>query len=1065
MRNEASDSIPSNNQNKFESNINLFWDFCFDPATYWHYTEAVEKWQCRGSSGLVFVSGESMNSDRIGEAIRDQQLRITAADLEQRIRAGEQITAQDLLNSHPELVEDDESAVELIYTEFVTLEDVGQAHSPEEFLARYPRWQHRLSRLLEIHFAFETQGLDSGMTQEIHVADTTSSDDVPCEGDQNQVTNQVLGSYHLDEEIARGGMGIVYRARQKTLNRIVAIKLIRSDATLSQRSRFRAEAEAVAILQHPNIVQIFEIGLHDDIEFIAMEYVSGRTLEQFLQADKYSIHDAAQLLHTVARTMEYAHNHGVVHRDLKPGNILLRDDGEVKVADFGLAKRLLIDDQLQTQSGAILGTPCYMSPEQASGKNEETGPQTDVYSIGTILYELITGRPPFLEGSPLETLEQIRSVPPVNPRKLVRQLPQDLETICLKCLEKKPAERYQSCGELADELHRFLNHEPIRTRPPGLIGRAIRWSRRRPVVARLSGALVVMVTAFLLIFFQQRDRERHFSETIQNISADARTTQQKAIENEQRAERASAAAELASSVADANFRKVRDLVKNWTHLGMELGRQPGMGLTAEQTLSRALEHYESFLAEHEDDEEIRRAAAGAYYQAGCLQLKLGWLNKAEQTLQRAVDLYQRVSDGNSKQYAVAVSYRHLGHAYRDQSKWEQGEQAYQKSMEILDRLIRDFPTKSRYRFDYANTLVNLCIILTTTGRRDESEALYEEAIDLQLSTIVSFAKKVAPLNEAIDAIGVAHVDISDQILAVRKLRELLVSKNHESLSRLATNGYFAELALCIDDVGSLLQSTNRLESAADAYHEGLALRQLVMPYVGDSEGDIYLLARSYKNLGHLESSANNFEGAIENYVTAISWLEPLTKRFPNRMDFCRELGSCLLYVGKSQLDIGQFDDSLQNYSRAVTVFENGVKLAPTDQRLRRGFATANNDLAWHLIMHENSDFWDPPTAIQRSKKAVELFPESHAYLNTLGTAHYRTGQFESAKETLLRSIESSNGGVVHDWYFLAMTYVRLGDKQSAQSWYEKAQRWTESHAPLNPEVSLIKVEATELIEQ
>ena len=993
-----------------------------------------------------------MSSDQLGDAIRDQRARLLTADLERRLRAGEQVTAEDVLRDHSDLAEDDELAIELVYAEFVTLEDMGQIDSAESFLKRYPIWSDRLQRLLEVHFAFDHQDLGSGVTHQIKIDDTTSPErPVPTGHVGDPSLQRSLAQYEFLSEIARGGMGIVHRARQKSLNRIVAIKSIRSDATLPQRSRFRAEAEAAALLQHPNIVQIFEVGAQDDVQFISMEYVSGTTLEQSIRADTYSIHDAAQLILTLAEAMEYAHQHGVIHRDLKPGNILLREDGTPKISDFGLAKRLLSDDHIQTQSGAILGTPCYMSPEQAAGQNDKTGPHTDVYALGTILYELMTGRPPFLEETPIKTLERIRFSSPIKPRKIVAQIPSDLETICLKCLSKETTHRYGSCRELADELDRFLNHRPIRTRPIGIVGRGIRWSRRRPVVAALSASLLLLAAVFSVVFFGQRAREQSLSKAVES-------TAKIAEENQERAE-------LASAAADANFQKVRELVESWTHLGGKLGRQPRMGQTAEQTLSRALQHYEEFLTEHDGDEEIRRDAASAYLNAGNLQLEHGHLGKSEQTLRRAVELYESLPDQDSTRFACAWSYRQLAHAYRNQSKWQESETTYRKAMEIFGRLLAHSPENDKYNIPYANTLVNLCGVLKAFGRDAEAEQLYSEAIGLQLAAIHRFADQVDSLGDSIARIPEQSAEASEKVDAARQLRELLVSKNHKSLSKLASNGYLAELALSIDDLGSLMLTRKRFEEAAHSLHEGLEIRQLIMPYVENNEWDCYLLARSYKNLGILASSANNCELAIENYVNAISWLDQLTEEFPSRMDFCRELGSCLFRVGSCQRKLGHNEDAMQNYERSVSVYENAATLAPTDPRLNYGFAKASNSLAWGLVVREDPENWEPIRAIQLAEKAVELVPTASAYINTLGAAYYRAERFERAEETLLRAIESSKGGTAWDWYFLAMTYAQLGDLQSAESWYEKAERWSRSQDPLDPEVARIQDEAKSLMQK
>jgi WD40 repeat protein/tRNA A-37 threonylcarbamoyl transferase component Bud32 len=338
-----------------------------------------------------------------------------------------------------------------------------------------------------------------------------------------------IPGYEIVAELGRGGMGVVYKARQIGLNRMTALKIVRAggQASAEDRMRFRAEAEAVASLQHPHIVQIYEVGEHEGTLFFSMEYIEGGSLKEKIQGLPQPVRPAVQLVETVARAVHYAHERGIVHRDLKPANILMAT-GEwrmlketdaatsvpmrgsplaaPKIADFGLAKRL--DDVQQTQAGRILGTPTYMAPEQAAGRGQPAGPAVDVYALGTILFELLTGRPPFLADSSRATLARVGTEDPISPRRLQPKVPRDLETICLKCLEKDPQRRYASAQELAGDLRRFLANEPIKARPVGVGERLWKWARRRPAVAALSGlALLVAVLGFGLVTYAWREAE------------------------------------------------------------------------------------------------------------------------------------------------------------------------------------------------------------------------------------------------------------------------------------------------------------------------------------------------------------------------------------------------------------------------------------------------------------------------------------------------------------------------------------------------------------------------------
>ncbi len=332
-----------------------------------------------------------------------------------------------------------------------------------------------------------------------------------------------LGDYELLEEIARGGMGVVYRARQISLNRIVAVKVVLHGPFSSPEfvKRFRTEAAAVAGLQHPNIVAIYEVGQSGGDHFFSMEYIEGRNLAEIVREKPLPARQAAEYLRTIATAVHYAHQRGVLHRDLKPSNVLLDAFDQPRITDFGLAKLLDGDAELTT-TGQVLGSPSYISPEQAAGKAGEFGPGGDIYSLGAILYHLLTGRPPFQGETLQEILAQVQSATPIPPRRLNPSVPEDLQTICLKCLQKESPRRYASAHDLADDLSRFLANEPIRARAVSQVEKVWLWCKRRPVTASLSGALTLTVLLGILgVLWQwQRAEQSAHGEHRQRLMAE-----------------------------------------------------------------------------------------------------------------------------------------------------------------------------------------------------------------------------------------------------------------------------------------------------------------------------------------------------------------------------------------------------------------------------------------------------------------------------------------------------------------------------------------------------------------
>jgi eukaryotic-like serine/threonine-protein kinase len=356
-----------------------------------------------------------------------------------------------------------------------------------------PEVRRRIAALQAVYQVLNLRDLDpnaQGLSDSHTYRDETDS--IKGSGAKVGIPLPPLPGYEVLEVLGRGGMGVVYKARQTSLNRMVAVKMILAGAHAGPKelARFRTEAETVARLHHPNIVQVFDIGSHEGRPYIALEFVEGN-LARSLAGTPVPAHQAAQWAETMAQAIHYAHQQGILHRDLKPANVLVSRDGKLKIADFGMAKIVAGRAAGATPSGVVLGTPSYMAPEQADGNIADTGPATDVYGLGAVLYELLTGRPPFRASTVPQTLDLVRLQEPLPPSRLQPKLPRDLETICLRCLHKEPSQRYPNAAALSDDLKAFLAGEPIHSRRAGRLEQLARWARRRPAEAVLLAASVM----------------------------------------------------------------------------------------------------------------------------------------------------------------------------------------------------------------------------------------------------------------------------------------------------------------------------------------------------------------------------------------------------------------------------------------------------------------------------------------------------------------------------------------------------------------------------------------------
>ncbi len=526
---------------------------------------------------------------------------------------------------------------------------------------------------------------------------------------------KILG-YEIVRPLGRGGMGVVYEARQIALNRTVAIKtILAAQADDRMLARFHREAEAVAQLNHPNIAQIHEVGDMGAVPFFAMEFVEGGSLADHLRRNSMSMTEVAELVKSLAEAIHFAHENHVIHRDLKPDNVLMTSEGTPKLTDFGLAKRM-DHDTGQTRSGAVLGTPSYMAPEQAAGEIDKFGPQTDVYGLGAVLYELLTGRPPFRAQTPIETVRQVIDEEPVTVRVLESKVPRDLETICLKCLEKEPNRRYETAKQLAEELQRFLHHEPIQARPISAVQRTARWCRRKPVVAAMSlvSAASILIAACALIFgYVNAIRE----------NKETRLAQQQAV-----------ASFLDSLDTISEFYVTLGSGEDWATSRRELSPLRKQLLAKAQTHYKRLTDREGYLsqlaAEGGSNDQALEKLGDAWNYYGRVSLELSNIKTAHGAFREAIKLRGKLADNQPAQVEhqrkLANSHMNLGVADVKQGEIDRAWIEFSDAQNARKQLLKDKPNVFVQR-DLAMGFYNWGNLAFELERFDEAQNKVETA--------------------------------------------------------------------------------------------------------------------------------------------------------------------------------------------------------------------------------------------------------------------------------------------------------------------------------------------------
>jgi serine/threonine protein kinase/tetratricopeptide (TPR) repeat protein len=923
-----------------------------------------------------------------------------------------------------------EERLDEVLTAYLRAADAGKAPPPQSLYDLYPE----LADALREFFAdqrrverFAAPLRELGATS-VAGASFRGAATVPVFPDHTRPGTGRLGEYELLEEVGRGGMGVVFKARHVPLDRLVAVKTVLAgpSASPAARERFRIEARSAARLHHPNIVQIFEVGEVEGLPYLVLEYVPGRSLVSLLSGSPVHPTAAARLLAVLARAVHHAHTQGVVHRDLKPANILVTGYtgatiaearaeastrpadpvNHVKITDFGLAKLLDGDSAHPTVPGDVVGTPSYMAPEQARGRGE-IGTGADIYALGVLLYELLTGKPPFREDTEFATLQRVINDPPTPPRRSQPGVPRDLQTVCLKCLEKQPARRYATAQELADELHRFLDGKPVNARPVGPGGRLTRWVRREPMPAALFAALAVGIT---VAGWQWVRAERNYRDS-QSHLAEAKLAREEAEANlgsarfqETQAVKHLGEAKAQQERAEAGFRLAYRAVKEFAvrFTEREMPQTPATLPLRRELMESTVRYYEEFLKQRPDDAELRSELADLYFRTAKVASDIG--SKVE-----ALDLYRKAQANYEVLWkadpAEAHARRELAHVHNNSAillnamgRRQEATDSFRKALALFQGLERDFPDDRRNTRWVAFALNNLGSVSADQGMLEQASRYFTESLTIR----ESLAKADPDDPEAHALVAEAHENLA-----------LFLGRNRR------------------DDAGALAN-----------YRTAVAIREEMVRRFPRNTDAQRLLARCRRALGDQLRHAERREEGLDLLLKARATLEELTRTTQVATKAQTELGACLINLTQAYREMNRLDDALTSVRDAVQVREKLARLHPDLLTYQAELAEAyfqtgcthdgRHELAEALQVYQiAADIWG--RVVEADPGHVSNRLEASATLNNLGLRQADQGRMEAAVATLHRAIDQARAacdqapGVANHREKLAARYGALAE--------------------------------------
>lgn len=892
--------------------------------------------------------------------------------------------------------------------------------------------------------------------------------------------------YTLTRLHATGGIGRVWLARDASLGRDVALKELRPErsANPSVWARFLKEAQVTGQLEHPGIVPIYEVGQRpaDQAPFYTMRFVRGRTLAEAVaayhkkrlqgEAGPLELRELLGAFVGVCNAVAYAHSRGVLHRDLKPQNIVLGDYGEVIVLDWGLARLMkqpegdeahppldvAAESGVQgTLQGQVLGTPAYMAPEQAEGRLDLLGPATDVYGLGAVLYEILTGRPPFTGTETAGVLSLVIHEPPTRPRLTVPTTAAALEAVCLKALAKKSAQRYASAKELAEEVQRWLADEPVAAyREPAPV-RLSRWARRHRTLVASAAALLIAVTVGLAVG------------TVLLTQANARTEEQRRQ------------AEVERERAEANFQKARRAVDEYYTKVSEnkLLDVPGLQPLRKDLLQSARDYYKEFLNDHAQDRAVRSEAAEAWYRLGLLSLAIGPSEEALDALQNSAVAYEalatehpeepryrfkhamclndiglqqaklgrpteatktheecvRIREALAREYPseveyrkeLAIGYRNLGQRRKEAGRDKDGMALKEKSRELYTALVREFPESPDYRNRLGGLLLEIGLDLQYQGRKEEAERTFKDTIELLEKLVrdkpkgLDYQSNVAAAYTHLGFLQVARTELEPGLDSTRhalKFLETLVKENP------ALPGYRLQSAYGNQQIGSLLTELGREAEGLEASRRALALYEET---AAKDPNNVYYqayLAEGRQALGILLSQAGKPVEAAAEFEKARTMRQKLVDASPTNTDFQSDLAISHIGIGNLLNEAGKPKEALASCEKAQVIRQKLVDANPTTLNFQRDLANGQTDVAALLFQ------------LGKSQEALRECEKAQATRQKLADA-------EPANIEFRRELATHHGAI-------GFLLSEIGKPEEALAAYDKAQALRQKLADADP---------------